>query len=289
MEIAELTKSNQRISIRMANILLTIEELSALTGNVEGGPTTTETDFGLYTLGSTSDDNLYGSDGVDLIVGGDGQDYVEAGDGNDTVVGGSGNDEIYVQAGDDEVYGGTGDDWIDGGDGEDYIEGGFGDDTLIGHDGNDEIYGGDGNDIIDGEEGDDWVDGESGDDTLFGGAGEDTLVGGAGVDTFVLNKNAGADIIDDFMMGDKLQISASEFGGGLTGSPMGSPLSSGLLVVGAAATDSIQRFVYNQGSGELFFDVDGSGSATAIKIATLSNSASLSGNSFSVIGIPMEA
>jgi Ca2+-binding RTX toxin-like protein len=234
--------------------------------------------------GGLGDDEIYGGAGNDSIIGGDGEDYVEAGIGDDIVIGGAGNDEIYGDDGDDELYGGIGDDWLEGGFGEDYIEGGLGDDTLVGAAGNDEIYGDAGNDLLEGGEGDDWLDGGAGNDTLFGGAGEDTLVGGAGVDTFVLNKNSGADFIDDFATGDKLQVSAGEFGGGLIpGFLSGSKLLSGATVGAGSATSAAQQFLYNTTTGALYFDANGSAAGNGIQIAILVTKPVINSNDFSIV------
>lgn len=61
-----------------------------------------------------------------------------------------------------------------------------------------------------------------------------------------------------------IQVSASGFGGGLT---VGA-ISAGQFRLGSAAGDANERFIYNT-SGSLFFDVDGTGSAAQVQIATL--------------------
>ncbi|MGX7897088.1 hypothetical protein ACWPMZ_16545, partial [Tsuneonella sp. HG222] len=96
-----------------------------------------------------------------------------------------------------------------------------------------------------------------------------TLVGNGGADTFVFanapsaapalfhsNASANVDTIFDFVSGeDMLEISASAFGGGLT---PGS-LAAGAFVIGSAAGDADDRFVYDQANGNLYFDADGNG------------------------------
>jgi Ca2+-binding RTX toxin-like protein len=244
--------------------------------------------------GLAGDDDLYGGAGNDSITGGEGQNYIEGGAGDDTISGGSGNDEFYGGSGDDELYGGAGDDWLDGGEGQNYIEGGAGDDTIYGGSGNDEFYGDAGNDSIDGGAGDDWLDGGADNDTLVGGAGEDTLVGGlgldnlsggAGVDVFVLNKNGGIDSIGDFMTsGDKLQVSASTFGGGLVaGLLSGNQFLSGAAVGAGSATNASQRFLYNNTTGALYFDANGSAAGNGVQIATLTTNPGLGNGDFSIV------
>jgi Ca2+-binding RTX toxin-like protein len=246
----------------------------------------------VYNLAITDIKEVCGDDGDNQILGTAGDDYLCGLGGNDTLGGNDGNDTLLGGTGDDDMYGGGGNDSIVGEEGQDYAEGGSGNDSISGGGENDEIYGDHGNDTIDGGIGDDWVDGGAGQDTLVGGAGQDTLVGGAGidiltggagVDMFFLDQSSGVDIISDFASEDKLRIFVGDFGGGLSGSAYpGSPLPSSLLVLGTAATNSSQRFVYDNTNGDLFFDVDGNGSALAVKIATFSNLANLSGSNFAI-------
>jgi Ca2+-binding RTX toxin-like protein len=118
---------------------------------------------------------------------------------------------------------------------------------------------------------------------LDGGSGIDNLFGGAGNDTFILSKTS-ADNIGDFGSGDKLQISASAFGGGLKANVA---LLSTQLQIGAnttTANTAAQRFIFNTTNGDLFFDADGSASAsTAVKIGNLIGSPSLGVGVFSLV------
>ena len=85
-----------------------------------------------------------------------------------------------------------------------------GDDTnniLIGTDQDDQISGLGGNDFLSGGLGNDTLEGGSGSDVLSGGAGIDTMNGGTGVDTFQdTAANLNGDIIQDFNIGDRIQI-----------------------------------------------------------------------------------
>jgi Ca2+-binding RTX toxin-like protein len=56
-----------------------------------------------------------------------------------------------------------------------------------------------------------------------------------------------------------------------------------MFVLGTKATTTQQRFIYNQQDYSLYFDRDGSGSQTAIKIATFENKAVLDHTSFFII------
>ncbi|WP_247893084.1 Calx-beta domain-containing protein [Azospirillum baldaniorum] len=82
--------------------------------------------------------------------------------------------------------------------------------TLTGDAGRDTIDGGAGNDRLRGLGGNDSLTGGDGDDTLEGGAGTDTLKGGLGNDTFVFTSlgDANGDVIEDFAVGDRLDLTA---------------------------------------------------------------------------------
>jgi Ca2+-binding RTX toxin-like protein len=106
-------------------------------------------------------------------------------------------------------------------------------------------------------------------DILSGGLGNDTLTGSDGGDSFLFNAtNEGIDTITDFSVGsDYLLIKGSAFGGGLVS---GDTITSAQFIIGTAATNASQRFIYNATNGALFFDVDGNGATSAIQFATLS-------------------
>jgi Ca2+-binding RTX toxin-like protein len=112
-----------------------------------------------------------------------------------------------------------------------------------------------------------------GNDTLVGGFGYDTLTGGENADSFTFYAAyQQVDAISDFVAADDtIIVSASGFGGGLT---VGAAITSAQFALGTAATNSDQRFIYDN-NGALFFDMDGSGSIAAVQLATLSNKAAI--------------
>lgn len=258
--------------------------------------------------GETGNDSLYGGQGNDALHGGDGDDVIfgeagndtlRAGNGNDRLYGGDGNDVILGEAGDDSIEGGAGDDSITGGDGndlvsggegndtlslgdgndvafgeggDDSISGGNGDDTLSGGDGNDKIDGGDGNDMIFGGSGNDVLTGGNGNDWLFGGAGADRLTGGAGTDIFAVERSSDDfDTIVDFTRGtDKIALRAAELG--IDHLTLGDNLFIGQSPVATSAKPSV---TYDQRSGHISFDADGSGAGAAVVLAHLGNRAAL--------------
>ena len=111
--------------------------------------------------------------------------------------------------------------------------------------------------------------GNSGDNILNGGANHDRLNGFGGSDTYVLSPDAASsDEIVSFLSGDDtLQVSAAAFGGGLVG---GAALGAGQLVLNTTglAGDSNDRFILNTLTGDLYFDVDGTGGTAGHVVAT---------------------
>lgn len=121
--------------------------------------------------------------------------------------------------------------------------------------------------------GDDTLMGLAGGDLLDGGQGNDVLVGGLGNDTFVFKTAAQAgDTITDFSSAasgnnDRLGISAAGFGGGL----VEGTLAATAFVSGTdnLALDAGDRFIFNQTTRTVWFDVDGTGAEGPVLVATL--------------------
>ncbi|HEX4926849.1 MAG TPA: hypothetical protein VFV74_02485 [Burkholderiales bacterium] len=241
-------------------------------------------DFGTGTvtsaLGSVSFADVQqalGTSGNDSMVGGDSAVRLFGEDGSDTLVGGAGND--FLDAAD--YYSG----YWSATTGNDSLLGGGGDDTLIGGVGNDFIDGGAGNDQL--EAGTFWVD-DVGDDTLTGGSGNDTISGGGGADRFVFDQTPGtanADHLTDFASSDdQIHLDATVM------TQLGA---SGAFAVGdarfyaaagaSAGHDADDRVVYDTGSGNLWYDADGSGATAALLIATLDGPAALAATDIVVL------
>lgn len=154
-------------------------------------------------------------------------------------------------------------------------------DAAFGDGGIDNLTGDNGNDLLFGGAGADALIGSTGNDTLYGGSGADTLSGEGGADTFVFGDgwSAGADTVTDFSAagGDKLML-VNDYGGLFTGLQASGGGGSGALDPAqfasgagliAAATPDI-RIIYNTTTGALYYDADGSGSASsAIQFAVL--------------------
>ncbi len=151
------------------------------------------------------------------------------------------------------------------------------------------VYGGRRNDRVTGSDADNLLSGGQGNDVLFGGGGNDTLVGdvgvdkmtgGAGNDVFILYAppTGAADVITDFSNkvdnNDTIQISVYGFGGGLSAGPLAP--SQFRSRKDHIAQDADDRFIFDKTDKSLWFDVDGNGSAAALKILDLQDSATFS-------------
>ena len=143
-----------------------------------------------------------------------------------------------------------------------------GQDRLSGGSGNDTLQGNEGADILRGNSGNDLLVGGSQADTLIGGMGKDRLVGGAGPDQFIfMSPLHGTDQISDFSVSeDHLLFSRDRFG---LSKSQSVPLFKNQLTLGSQATRRTHRFIYDDQSGTLLFDRDGSRQKEAIAIAIL--------------------
>ena len=121
-------------------------------------------------------------------------------------------------------------------------------------------------------------------DTIISGSGSNVLTGNGGTDTFFYRTpNDGNDTITDFGTDDRFQISAAGFGGGLTAGVAlsGAAASTGVFVNGSSAISGNATFLYSGGS--LWFDADGTGAGSQVKIADLSTQPSLSASQFTIV------
>jgi hypothetical protein len=145
--------------------------------------------------------------------------------------------------------------------------------TLSGTGGADRLTGTSGNDLIKGN---------GGNDMIWAKNGSDVLIGGAGKDSFTFDTKLGSnnvDVIVDFNVADDtIRLNDTMF----TKLKWGT-LSASSFVVGTKALDSNDRIIYNDKTGALSYDADGSGSKAAIKFAEIDNLAKLSAADFLVI------
>ena len=155
-------------------------------------------------------DRMDGRGGDDLLSGGSGRDALKGGLGDDTLFGGDGRDRAAGGGGADRIHGGEDGDRLSGGGGRDLVSGGGGADQIRGGGDADRLSGGGGNDRILGG---------SGDDQLLDGRGRDKLSGGDGADLFVMVKDRKTDVISDWEMGDRIDL--SDFGADLEFADLG--------------------------------------------------------------------
>ena len=236
--------------------------------------------------GGAGNDRLTGGPGTDIVLGGDGDDWLGGGFGNDRQEGGDGNDVFAGNpSGDDVLDGGAGEDradysessdavrvdlrqsgpqWISTYSGTDtligieQLTGSAYADTLIGNTAANRLAGGEGDDTLNGQEGDDVLDGGAGNDWLGGGSGNDILTGGTGVDTFVFDTVptiSNIDVITDFNHAEDVIALSSAIFTAFAGHE------------GERVGQNANLF-YNNFSGTLYYDADGSqpGSAEAFAI-----------------------
>lgn len=112
--------------------------------------------------------------------------------------------------------------------------------------------------------------GNSAKNVINGGLGNDILTGGNSADTFqfntALNSSTNVDTITDFVHGtDKIQLSRSIMSSLNSGTKL-NPLD---FALSTAVLDASDRIIYDQSSGALYYDADGSGAVAAIQIAII--------------------
>jgi Ca2+-binding RTX toxin-like protein len=161
---------------------------------------------------------------------------------------------------------------------------------IIGHGGKNTLRGLDGDDVLKASSGNDTLKGDAGSDTLNGGTGNDKLYGGTGTgkDVFVFdtkpNKTSNVDWIYDFNPKyDSIQLENKIFMKLGKGSTDGVKVKADMFVKGDAAKDKEDRIVYDNRTGALYYDQDGTGSKAQVKIATLSKNLKLTYHDFFVI------
>jgi hypothetical protein len=201
---------------------------------------------------------------------------------NNIITGNNVRNTLVGNTGNDRLFGSGGNDLLRGGAGKDRLSGGANNDRLFGDDGTDILSGDAGNDILLGGGGKDTLNGGLGSDRLTSGAGKDRLTGGAGRDSFIFDnvRTGSIDVITDFRsVDDTIVVSRRGFSQNLK---VGS-LSASQFVLGSSAQDQGDRFLYDQRTGGLFFDADGVGGASQVRIATLSNKTAITAADIAII------
>jgi Ca2+-binding RTX toxin-like protein len=148
------------------------------------------------------------------------------------------------------------------------------------------ITGNDERNVLSGLGGNDTLDGAGGDDVLNGGVGNDTLTGGSGADDFVFNTALSTatvqnvDAIIGFEVGiDEIVLENAIF----TTIGLAGDLATTAFVIGTGASTAQHRMIYDDTTGHLFYDRDGTGTAAQIQIATLESGLTMSFGDFLII------
>lgn len=221
--------------------------------------------------GYSGDDHIYALDGDDIIDAGLGDDLLKGGEGADIMYGRLGNDTYHVDNVNDMTieYQGMGIDWvvssINWALSENLERLLLTDDAILGlgNSLNNRVYGNSEDNILFGKDGDDILFGRDGDDWIEPGNGFNHLFGGSGADTFLFSDiDNRADKIHDFSQseGDRIQILST---GGFSSDLDSGPLDEENFILGSTARSQAHRFIYDQSTGTMLFDKDGSGSQLA--------------------------
>jgi Ca2+-binding RTX toxin-like protein len=150
--------------------------------------------------------------------------------------------------------------------------------VLSGTPNGDTIDGQGGADLIGGGAGDDTIYGGLGNDHVNGGPGHDILTGGPGSDLFAFKqfKPGDSDRITDFHEGlDMIGIDGVYLKAFRTGE-----FSNDEFVNGTEAHHRYEHLIYDQSTGSLFYDPDGSGSHEKHLLATFDGHPTITADDF---------
>lgn len=153
-----------------------------------------------------------------------------------------------------------------------------------GNSGDNNITGNSGANTINGSGGDDVIDAGGGNDLIYGSAGKDSLKGGAGLDRFLFNTALGIanvdKILDFHAPSDTINLDRAVFAkAGASGT-----LSAAAFRQGSAAGDASDRIVYEQATGKIYYDADGTGALAQILFATVTAGTALTNADFVIYG-----
>ena len=221
-------------------------------------------------IGNERDNAIYGNAGNNILNGYTGVDFMFAREGDDSYFVDNAADIAYESLGDgnDRVYASTSYTLVSNSEIEilsTHHNEGTGAINLTGNEHDNTIFGNAGANVIDGKGGSDYLVGFDGSDTY----------------AFTTNPSAGnVDTIVGFLAGgDVIALDDAVF----TGLALGE-LDGNVFVIGSAAQDADDRIIFNDVTGALLFDADGTGGGVAIQFATLTgDQSSLSASDFQVI------
>ena len=250
--------------------------------------------------GSNFNDSLTGDAFANILSGGNGNDMLDGLGGSDKLIGGNGNDVYRVDSTGDVVIEGSASGGVDTVESSATFTLSTNVErlTLVG----DDAINGTGNSLSNvitgnaeanslfGLGGDDRLTGDLGNDRLIGGAGNDILRGGGGSDTFIFDKALSAstnvDSILDFVAADDtIQLQRSVF----SAIASDGTLAAAAFQLGTAANDSGDRIIYDQATGRIFYDPDGTGAAAKVLFAAVTPGTALTNADFVASSITAQA
>jgi Ca2+-binding RTX toxin-like protein len=242
-----------------------------------------DTELANTITGRGGNDSLLGNGGNDHLLGGEGNHRLLGGAGDDRMEGGLGDDNYYVDEAGDMVVelAGQGADRVLAtisykltANVETLVLGG----TAIDGAGNglaNRVLGNELDNTLKGLGGDDTLYGNAGDDLLVGGSGNNRLFGGDGADQFRFDAPVGEGNLSrilDFVTGeDRIELDQTVF----TALSGPGALEDEAFGTGRAAASAAQHVLYDEVSGDLFYDADGVGGAGAVHIGRLAGGVAL--------------
>lgn len=211
-----------------------------------------------------------------------------------TITGNSGNNALDGGTGADKLYGGLGNDTfiIDNLGDKAYESINQGTDTvrssvnysLVGQYIENLVLTGSGSTTATGNGFANTITGNSGNNVIDGGGGSDTLFGGGGSDKFRFSTALGSSNVDhlvDFSSSnDDIQLDLAIFNTFTQGGGIGEAAFKNLAL---GAVDATDRILFDQASGDIFYDRDGSGALKAILFAHLDNGAIVTSSDFLLV------
>ena len=219
--------------------------------------------------GNGNNNQLNGGAGADTMTGGAGDDSYTVDNVGDVVVETGGNGTDTVRSGVDYVLSAAIENLILTGSAASGTGNGAAN-TINGNNAANNLSGGGNADTLTGSFGTDTLDGGLGNDRLYGGASSDDLIGGAGLDSFYfdapLNAAVNVDHILDFRAADDTIFLDRDI---FTGIGADGAIGAAAFRAGTSALDADDRILYNAATGQISYDADGIGGASAILFATI--------------------
>lgn len=214
--------------------------------------------------GTSGPDNLFGTPGNDIIDGKGGADVMTGLAGNDTYIVNNSGDTVVESAneGTDTVRSSV----------THTLDANVENLTLIGS----ANVNGTGNSRVN------RIIGNGASNTLNGAAGNDTLTGKGGQDRFLFKNALGSSNVDkitDFNpVADTVRLENAVF----TGLPTTGTLAPTAFKLGTAASTAAHRIIYDQATGSVYYDQDGTGATAKVKFATFTTKPTLTNADFVV-------